>query len=219
MKSIAYLLPVMLLLTGCVSNNEVNYLTTQVSRLNSKVSLLENDLTVIKQEMTALKEKRMVRLPTGAPTVIEPRRRSTAYESPQPSVVSESAPKAIKETNSATDSTTTVATNERDDYRLAMLAHQNGDSDRALNLLNAFLDRYPHSAYRPNALLALGHINYQLRRYLVAERPLETLLRSSPQNSLANRAAVLLKQVYLAQGKQAQLYELEDYLQHLVPTR
>lgn len=199
-------------LAGCVSNSELDYLTSQVSQLNSKISLLENDLTVIKQELTEVKGKRMVRLPTGAPTVIEPRRQATA-ENPPPVV------EAIQEVSpSAVPATAKVASSsDREAYRLAMLAHQQGDSEQALALLNTFLARYPDSAYRPNALLALGHLNYQLRRYLLAEQPLETLLKSSPQNSLVNRAAGLLKQVYLAQGKQAKLYDLEDYLQNLSP--
>lgn len=223
---ITYLLPVAALLGGCVSDGDMAQTNSQVNRLNSKISLLENELKAIKSELVAVKGQRVVRLPTGAPTEIEPRRNHSApaTETTALPLSDSNGVREVRETQATPPMTSAVPVtappspvSDQTLYRQAMSAHQAGNSQQALSTLNELLTRYPNSTYRANALLGVGQINYQLRRFSQAEKPLETLVMGSPQNSTTAKAANLLKRVYVAQNKQAKLYDLEGYLQNAAP--
>lgn len=221
---IIYILSATALLGGCVSDSDMARTNSQVGRLNSKISLLENELKAMKTELAAVKGQRVVRLPTGAPTEIEPRQnRSAITETASLPVSGMDGSEGVRETravqkapvNSAMPVAQTATTvNDQTLYRQAMSAHQAGNSEQALASLNDLVKRYPNSSYRANALLGMGQINYQLRRFARAEKPLEALVMNSPQNSTTAKAANLLKRVYVAQNKQGKLYDLEGYLQN-----
>lgn len=232
---ILYVLSATALLGGCVSSSDMDQTNSQVNRLNSKIALLENQLKAVQTELTAVKGQRVVRLPTGAPTEIEPRQSRSVTPAPtltsvdDAGAISETPNTAVLPSSASTAATASVATpqptvsqptptaNDQTLFRQAMAAHQAGSSEQALATLNLLLRDYPDSTYRPNALLGVGQINYQLRRFSQAELPLETLVMNTPASDITRKASNLLKRVYVAQNKQAKLYELEGFLQNTAP--
>lgn len=243
MKKLTYLLPLGLLLVGCASSDELNYANSQVSRLKSKVTMLESELASVKKELAVAKNKRVVRLPTGAPTVVEPRRprlaaatadvsargsggndalsaQNTAMNTTAPTNVTESngmvsgvASTSVNVTPSSGAQSTDMIAVEQGIYRQAIAEYQSGNVARAASTLSSLLSQYPTTTYRPKALFALGQSNYVLRRYLAAQKPLEQLVKETPRQQLNPNAVALLKKVYLSLGKQGKVIELENYMQ------
>jgi|GEM_PF-6105199 len=70
----------LLVLGGCVSDNDFAAVHAQVHQLNSQVEQLRKGLAVTQEELSAIKKQRVVRLPVGSPSKIEARESSISLE-------------------------------------------------------------------------------------------------------------------------------------------
>ncbi len=188
MKIIMPAIFVATVLGGCVSNDDLSGLQSQVSRLDSQVASLKSTVSVLQNELAVVKGQRVVRLPTGAPT--KTRKRSAE----QPSY-------AVSDEQKQLDS--------------AIAMYKSGDIKSAVSQLEQFNVNYPNSKHHGDVLYYLGSAYYTLRDYNRAQQVLEELVYQSPMNQVSPKALALLEKVYSASGNTNKLKELKGFMQNL----
>lgn len=183
-KPLIFSLAGALMLGGCASNS----LETQVNSLSQRVNTLERDLNQAQEELAAIRGKRIVRLPTGAPTTTQAR--------------------------STTPPAYTLSPEEKA-YHAAMTQYKSGDAQGAANAFSDFVKRYPNAKQRDKALFSLGQAAYTMRDYPRARQALETLVYQPQDGKADSKAVDLLQRVYRAEGNSAGSASLDNYLQNL----
>ncbi len=188
MKKTIGILAVIGVLGGCVSEDDLVRVQSQVNRLNTQLQASENELQAVKQELAVVKGQRVVRLPTGAPTAT--RARSTErpnYEMSEPERL----------------------------YNSAMQNYKSGNVSSAIQQFEQFAKQYADDKNYMNALYYLGEAHYTMRHYDQAQNILEVLVYQTPANKLNLNAVTLLEKVYQAQGNKEKLDELNTFKQNL----
>ncbi len=176
------------LLAGCVSDDDLVRVQSQVNQLNAQLRASENELQSVKQELAVVKGQRVVRLPTGAPT--ETRERNTerpGYELPEQERL----------------------------YNSAIKSYKSGNVSSAIKQFEQFAQQYPDDKNYTNVLYYLSEANYTLRHYDKAQSVLEGLVYQTPSDKLNLNAIALLEKVYQAVGNQEKLEELNTFKQGL----
>ncbi len=188
MKKIIGILVVIGVLDGCVSEDDLVRVQSQVNQLNSQLRASESELQSVKQELAVVKGQRVVRLPTGAPTAT--RERSTerpSYEMSEPERL----------------------------YNSAIKSYKSGNVSSAIQQLEQFVKQYSGDKNYTNALYYLGEAHYTMRHYEQAQKILEVLVYQTPTNKLNLNAVTLLEKVYQAQDNKEKLDELNNFKQNL----
>ncbi len=188
MKKKVLVLVAMGLLSGCVSDDDLMRVQSQVSQLNTQLQASESELQAVKQELAVVKGQRVVRLPTGAPMAT--RQRSTerpSYEMSEPDRL----------------------------YNSAMQHYKSGNVSSAIQQFKEFAKQYQNDKNYMNALYYLSEANYTMRHYEQAKNILEVLVYQAPENQLNLNAVSLLEKVYQAQGNKEKLAELNNFKQNL----
>lgn len=176
------------LLTGCVSSSDFAVVQSQVNRLNAQVTTMESTVATLQEELAVVKGQRVVRLPTGAPTVT--RARSTQ----QPDY-------AISE--------------EQKLFESAVGLYKSGNAQAAIQQFERFNTIHPNSRYHSEVLYYLGDASYTMRDYNRAQSVLEELVYQTPMDKVNPKAVDLLGKVYQARGESAKIQELKSFVQSL----
>ncbi len=178
-------------LTGCgVSQRDFFAVQSQVSRLENRIGSLQGELARSNQELAqargelaVVKKQRVVRLPTGAPTIIRERNNADAGN------VSEDAL-----------------------FNAALRQYKAGDVSGAITSFQRFIQRYPNSPKRAQAQFYQGQAAYTQRDYRGAQSALEPLVFQPADNKVNWPAARLLRAVYAAQNNAMGNQRLTAYL-------
>ncbi len=188
MKKKILVLSVIGLLAGCVSDDDLMRVQSQVNRLNTQLQASENELQAVKQELAVVKGQRVVRLPTGAPTATRARNTERpSYEMSEPDRL----------------------------YNSAMQNYKSGNVSSAIQQFKQFAKQYQGDKNYMNAVYYLAEANYTMRHYEQAQQILEVLVYQTPTNKLNLNAVTLLEKVYQAQGNKEKLDELNTFKQGL----
>ncbi len=186
-KAICYL-SIVGLLAGCVSEDDLMRVQSQVNQLNSQLQASKNELQAVKRELAVVKGQRVVRLPTGAPMAT--RERSTERPNYE------------------------MSEQERL-YDSAIKNYKSGNVSSAIQQFEQFVKYYSDDKNYTNALYYLGEAHYTMRHYEQAQKILEVLVYQTPTNKLNFNAITLLEKVYQAQGNKEKLDELNKFKQGL----
>lgn len=176
------------LLSGCVSDDDLMRVQSQVNQLNSQLRASENELQAVKQELAVVKGQRVVRLPTGAPTVTRERSAERpSYEMSEPDRL----------------------------YNSAIKNYKSGNVSAAIQQFEQFAKQYADDKNYMNAVYYLAEANYTMRHYDQAQKILEVLVYQTPTDKLNLNAISLLEKVYQATDNKEKLEELNTFKQGL----
>ncbi len=187
MKKIVILILVASTLISCVSSKKYRVSQQKVFNLTTKVNNLENKVQDLEQQIKTNKGKRVIQLPTGAPTTIQQR----------------------VENN-------TLSKEERA-YATSVAKYKSGDISAAINSFLEFNKSFPNSKNHTKSLYNIGQAAYSQRDYQIAEKALEELIYQNPlDDSVSSGAATsLLKKVYNATGSNDKILELNSFINNL----
>ncbi len=181
MKKIIILTALASIITGCVSGKTYNASQQTVVDLTTKNNTLENKVKLLEQQIKTNKTKRIIKLPTGAPTTYD---------------------KRLNNNNISTEDKA---------YFTAVNQYKAGDSATAVNSFVKFNKKFPNSKHHTKSLYNLGQAAYSDRNYDQAKLSLEELIYQNPTASNKASAVLLLKKVYKATGDNAKLKELNTF--------
>ncbi|MGY0398372.1 MAG: outer membrane protein assembly factor BamD [Ostreibacterium sp.] len=177
-----------IILGGCVSDSDLMVIQSQMTVLNSKVDTIQKKFDSLQNELNFVKKQRVIRLPTGAPT------KNQARNTTKP---------------------TYIITVEESHFNAAKSAYQSGDAQSAIRAFEQFNTTYPNSKYHSDVLYNLGEANYTVRDYQRAQEVLEELIYQTPSSKSNPKALGLLRKVYQAQGENAKIAKLQDFINNM----